>query len=187
LAKRKARSQPRLARLRFLLRLFRLFAAIWGVSRTMFRWLLLPFALVALGLGLLTQVRSPEWSPWKLALLAGEFGHWLALLPVVTGVLAWRWRMEAPTPATVCMLLSALAVGLLLTPALGAWKIGGGLPGRLTRQFGATPLAREPFSLAGLFRARPAAVAAETLVFSPEHALSLDFYRAVGRTTPARA
>ena len=58
----------------------------------MLRWSLLLLALVVLTLALLTVVKSPDWSEWKLALIAGEYGHWLALLPVVIGVLAWSLR-----------------------------------------------------------------------------------------------
>ncbi len=146
----------------------------------MLRWFFLFFAVLAVGLGLLTQVRAPEWAPWKLALLAGEYGHWIALLPVGVGVLAWRVRGEALGPAVACVLLCALAVGLLVTPALEAWKIGAGLPGRMAGRIGITPPEREPFSLAGFFRGAPAPVAVETMVFETGQKLSLDFYRAAG-------
>lgn len=146
----------------------------------MLRWSLLLLALALLPLALLTVVKSPDWSEWKLALLAGEYGHWLALVPVLLGALAWWTRGASASVAVATALLCALAVGLFLRPCLEAWKLGGALPGQLARQFGPVALARRPFSFSALFGAAPAPVPAETAVFSGD--LSLDFYRAVGQT-----
>ena len=146
----------------------------------MLRWSLLLLALALLPLALLTVVKSPDWSEWKLALLAGEYGHWLALVPVLLGALAWWTRGASAGVAVATALLCALAVGLFLRPCLEAWKLGGALPGQLARQFGPVALARPPFSFSALFGAAPAPVPAETSVFSGD--LSLDFYRAVGQT-----
>ena len=145
----------------------------------MLRWSLLLLALAILALALLTIVKSPDWSEWKLALLAGEFGHWLALLPVIVGVLAWVLRGPSVAPAVVTTLLCSLAFGLFTLPCLEAWKLAGGLPGELTRQFGPVTLARNPFSFGDLFSGAPPTVRPETLVYSGD--LSLDFYRATGR------
>lgn len=145
----------------------------------MLRWSLLLLALATLVLALLTIVKSPDWSEWKLALLAGEFGHWLALLPLVLGVLAWFCRGSSPGPAVVTTLLCALSFGLFTRPCLEAWRLAGGLPGKLTRQFGPVAIARNPFSFGELFSRSPSPMPAETLVYAGD--LSLDFYRAVGR------
>lgn len=145
----------------------------------MLRWSLLLTALATLALALLTAVKSPDWSEWKLALLAGEFGHWVAPLPVALGLLAWICRGTCPRFAVATAIVCALALGLFLRPALEAWKIAGGLPGKLARQFGPHPMAREPFSFARLFGGSSTPVPAETLIYGEN--LSLDFYRAVGR------
>lgn len=145
----------------------------------MLRWSLFLLALVSLLLALLTIVKSPDWSQWRLALLAGEYGHWLALLPGLIGLLAWSTRGPAPGVAAATALLCALALGLFVRPGLEAWKLGGALPGQRARQFGPVPLARAPFSVRSLFGSSPATGPVETLVFAGD--LSLDFYRAVGR------
>ncbi len=146
----------------------------------MLRWSLLFLALATLVIALLNILKSPDWSEWKLALLAGEYGHWLALLPVLVGVLAWGVRGPAVALAYATMLICALTLGLLIRPSLEAWKLAHALPGQLTRQFGPVPMTHAPFSLAGLFAAGPAPVPAETLRYSGE--LALDFYRAVGKS-----
>ncbi|MCX6954504.1 MAG: alpha/beta hydrolase [Verrucomicrobia bacterium] len=145
----------------------------------MLRWSLLFLALATLVLALLTVVKSPDWSEWKLALLAGEFGHWLALLPLVIGTLAWVFRGPSTAPAVATALLCALAFGLFTRPSLEAWRLAGGLPGKLTRQFGPVTIDRTPFSLSRLFSRSPTPVPSETLVYAGD--LSLDFYRALGR------
>ena len=39
-------------------------------------------------LGLLTVLRAPTYTTWKLAILAGEFGHWLAGLALAVACIA---------------------------------------------------------------------------------------------------
>lgn len=145
----------------------------------MLRWSLLLLALATLALALLTIAKSPDWSEWKLALLAGEYGHWLALLPLLLGALTWSARGTAPALAVATTLVCALALGLFTRPCLEAWKLSGALPAKLARQFGPVAIARAPFSFGDLFSRAPEPVSAETLAYSGD--LSLDFYRAVGR------
>ncbi len=146
----------------------------------MLRWSLLFLALATLAISLLNVFKSPDWSEWKLALLAGEYGHWLAFLPVLLGLAAWTFRGAAHGFAVMTALLCALAFGLLLRPVFCAWTLSAALPDQLTRQFGPVPLARTPFSLGGLFARAPGSVPVETLRYAGD--LSLDFYRASGRT-----
>lgn len=146
----------------------------------MLRWSLLFLALATLLIALLNVLKSPDWSEWKLALLAGEYGHWIALLPVLLAALAWSFRGPAVSLAYATVLICVLALGLLIRPSLEAWKLGRALPGQLARQFGPVPLTQVPFSFAGLLTARPAPVPVETLRYSGE--LALDFYRAVGKS-----
>ena len=135
----------------------------------MLRWILLVFAVALLVLGLLTTVKSPAWSPWRVAVLAGEFGHWLAL-PALA-VLAWAIAQRNPT----VLVLAALGSVLLLKPTVQAWRIGRGLPARLETQLGRTTIERAAFSGAEFFGRDPAPVAVETHAFGP--GLALDFYR----------
>lgn len=146
----------------------------------MLRWSLLASALLFVTLGVLTVVRSPDWSPsWKLSLLAGEYGHFLALAPLALGLLVWFTRSGSLAFAAGTASLSALAVLLFLRPTFLAWRLSAGLPPIFTAAFGPATPDRAPFSVAELFSATPAPVPVETLPFAA--GLSLDFYRA-GRT-----
>ncbi len=150
----------------------------------MLRWILLILAVATIALGSLTAVRSPEWSNWKLAVLAGEFGHWVVLLPLGLGVTAWFTRGHHAILAGVTLACSALAGALLLKPAMQAWRIGRELPAGLERSFGHVALAGAPFSVGALFHGGPAPVSAETMAYAD--GLELDFYRAVrGDARPA--
>ena len=152
----------------------------------MLRWSLLASALLFVTLGLLTVVRSPDWSPsWKFALLAGEYGHLLALAPFALGLLAWFTRGSSLALASGTALLSALAVVLFLRPSFTAWRLSAGLPQIFTAAFGPATPDRAPFSFAEFLSATPAPVPVETLSFGA--GLALDFYRAVrtdGRPAP---
>ena len=88
------------------------------------RWLILFLSVVAALASALNFVRAPDTTlAWKIALAAGEFGHWLVLLPLGLAGLAlatlsggWRWAALA---------LCAVAVVGLLRPSFSAWGIGG--------------------------------------------------------------
>ena len=145
-------------------------------NSSMLRWSLLILALLFVALGSLTAVRSPEWLNWKLALLAGEYGHWLLPVPVVIVGMAWFTRGQHGGIALATVAAGAVAGLLLLRPAFGALRIGRELPAGLERSFGKVTLARAPFSVATLFGGGPEPVRSETMVFA--NGLDLDFYRA---------
>lgn len=147
----------------------------------MLRWSLLFLALATLAISLLNVFKSPDWSEWKLALLAGEYGHWLAFLPTFLALAAWTLRGAANGFAVLTAFLCALAIGLFLRPVFAAWTLSAALPDQLTRQFGPVLLARAPFSLGGLFSRTSENVPVETLTYSDLGHLSLDFYRAIGK------
>ncbi len=141
----------------------------------MLPWFLLLSALALAALGTLTAVPAPAWSPWKLAVLAGEFGHWLALLAMVIVVTAALVRGASPTMATMALSLSLLAASLLLKPTFQAWRIGVRLPTQLSVCFGASPTSRPAFSFLRLFFGQdPVPVAPRT--FKVAGGLPLDFY-----------
>lgn len=143
----------------------------------MLRWFLLVVVSAFAALGSLTALKSPDWAPWRLAVLAGEFGHWLALGAM--GVVAWAWivRGSSIAIASATVAVGALAVGLLLKPSVQAWRIATALPDALTRAFGPQPIARAAFTPRDFFTRGPDIVPAETHAFSGD--LALDFYRAI--------
>ena len=118
--------------------LFELLAPPPGGSNVflcMLRWFLLILAFTALALGSLTIVKAPDWSVWQLAVLAGEFGHWLAILTFFLGLVAWWLRGDHGTFAGVTLALFGIATALLLNPAFQAWRLASALPVRLAGQF----------------------------------------------------
>jgi len=145
----------------------------------MLRWTLFTLALAALALGLLTVFKAPDWVDWKLVILAGEFGYWVALLPAAVALTAhWVPAARGPT-AGLTTSLALIAAGLLVQPCFQAWRIGRGLPAALAGAFGPVAIGRAPFSVGQLFRRFPAAAPKETVTYADS--LALDFYRAVGR------
>ena len=150
----------------------------------MLRWILLILALGLALLGSLTMVKSPDWAPWKLAVLAGEYGHWVALAPLLVAALAWFTRGGAMALAGVTAVVCALAFGLLLRPTFDAWLLARTLPEKLERQFGRVELGRAPFSIGALFAGRPEPVRPETMKYSGE--LALDFFPPSARVTDGK-
>jgi acetyl esterase/lipase len=138
-------------------------------------WILIPAAAALATLGLLTVFRAPPWSPWKLAILAGEFGHWLALPSVLIAGAGWP---AAPGPSgTTATLLGLLATGLFLKPAWQAARLARPLPARLREGFGDwTGDGYPAFTWRELFGAgEQTAAKPATMEFAP--GLALDLYR----------
>ena len=140
-------------------------ASRFGRSGDMLKLCLLPLAVLATALSLLTSVRAPDsMVAWKVAILAGEFGHWLVFLPLGLGVTALIAQTGPSRVAT--LVLCVVAVAGFVRPACSAWKIGADLgPGA--------------FSLRRLYfhRATPAA-AVRTEVFAEPagQPLKVDLY-----------
>lgn len=142
------------------------------------RWTLLFVSLVAAAISLLTVVRAPNciWT-WKLAILAGEFGHWLVLLPLGLALVA---ALGAPGPARVVTLVfCAVAAAGFLRPWFAARRLAQDLPAGLHAAFGrdGPPLT---IGLARLYRGAPvpaAAVTTEVFARWDGQELKLDFYR----------
>ena len=143
------------------------------------RWLFLTFSLLTCAVSLLNWGRAPDYRwAWKLAIVAGEFGHWLVLLPLGVAVIAFFTLDGGPRLA--CVLLCGIAVAGLLRPVVTAKRIAGVLPKELSAAFGAT---REPspppFGFGRLFwRAGFARITPRTeIVAQPDgQELRLDFY-----------
>lgn len=128
--------------------------------------------VVAAGASLtLRPAPNYRWT-WKLAILVGEFGHWLVLLPL--GLAGGAWLATDGFWRWATLGLCALAVGAMLRPALAA--------GRLGRRLGAGA-----FSWRRLYwRAPVPAAGYRTEIFAQPDGweLKLDFYPA---TSPGPA
>ncbi len=147
--------------------------------------ILFALAMLLLVVSLLTLVQAPAWAPWKLGVLAGEFGHWLALGSLA--VAAGSWLAQGGASRWGASGVALVAAGLFVLPVLQAWQLGRLLPERARHALPvpATMPERKAFSLAGLFGRDPEPVSVETLEAAP--GLPLDLYRAVrsdGRVAP---
>jgi acetyl esterase/lipase len=153
------------------------------------RLLFLVVSLALAALSLLTAFKAPTVFTWKLALLAGEFGHFFGLLALlIAGVLMVRGADDAPWRHFATLVACGGAAALFFKPVAQAARLGGGLPGELARAFGDVPVERKAFSLRALVAAKSGAgVTPEARVFAhagTAEALTLDFYRA-GKGKPA--
>lgn len=128
----------------------------------------------------LTWWHAPTLGVWRAAILVGEFGHFLAVVPVAIAGGAWvcggelRW-----VTVGVC---AVAAVALLRPVAQAAW-VGRGLPTMLAAAFGKVEMRRAPFSWRGLVARGVKPVEIETREVAP--GLPMDVYRAVGRVGAA--
>jgi acetyl esterase/lipase len=151
------------------------------------RWLLLLVALFLALAGLFTTFLAPGWIDWRYRLLIagmeGERGYRFVVLPLVVGVAAWLLRRSHPVVTTVALGCCLAAFGLMLKPVAQAYWIGRTLPAQLEAAFGPAKVDRAPFSFATLFAAMPEPAPVEEMSFGGP--FMLDFYRAIGRTTPA--
>ncbi len=159
-----------------------LFAAISFVAMLMLRWILLVVAVAFTALGALTVFKSPDWSPWRLGVLAGEYGHWLAVAAMAVGAGAWFARGSVPW-AVATIALCVLAMVLLLKPAYQARQIAATLPDMLGGAFGPHAMERPPFAVAQLFGGSPTRVTSREITVAP--GLPLDFYPAATGRAPA--
>jgi len=149
----------------------------------LFRVVLLVLALGLLAFASLTTVRVPVAVDWRLALLAGEYGHWLVALPLGLGAVAWGLRAGAPGWAWVTLVLCLAATGLLLKPSFQAFGLAARLGERLPATWRDAAPKRPAWSLRTLYLgSTPAPVPAETRTFAP--GLALDFFRPPGQAGP---
>ena len=76
------------------------------------------FAAGLVLLSLLTAVRSPAWAPWRLAVLSGEFGHWLGAAALGLAFGASFLAVDAGWGGPLTLAAAAMAAGLFLKPAV---------------------------------------------------------------------
>ncbi len=151
--------------------------------------LLLLLALCSAAVALLTMLRAPAWVfAWKLAILAGEFGHWLALLPLAVGVAAVGGTTGMGR--VVILILCVAALLGFLRPVWSAARVARPLPAGLRAAFGSAAPGETALAWSRLFtgRRRPRArVTTETFARPDGHELLLDLYRPEGPVAPESA
>lgn len=148
------------------------------------KFLLLPLAGLLLALSLLTAVRVPVAVNWRLAVLAGEYGYLLAVLPLTVAVSIWWTRHSAAWPwALAGWLVCAVAFGLLIKPVVEAAMLGQRLPARLETAFGPARIDQPAFSPGRLFFRRPPVATVTTHEYAP--GLRLDLRRPAETAGPA--
>lgn len=143
------------------------------------KWLFLLIAAGSAAASLLTFVHAPDWRwTWKLAIVAGEFGYWLVLLPLGLAVLAGMstegaWRISI-------LLLCGIAMIGFFRPAFSAWRIASRLPGEMQAAFGGNNSPSRPvFDFSRLYRGSSTSqvkVTTETFAGADGGELKLDFY-----------
>jgi len=143
-------------------------------------WILFSVGAAAAALGFLTVFRAPEWVDWRLAVLVGQYGYMIAVIPLAAGLLALFLPGCRGAPAVAAFASGMAGFALLFQPCVQAWFIGRRLPGQLERQFGRAGIPGRAFEFAGLFRGPPKSAPRSTWAYSG--ALQLDFYPAIGRT-----
>jgi acetyl esterase/lipase len=146
----------------------------------MLRGTLLLMALACAGSASLTWWRAPTLWLWKVAILVGEFGHFLLIVPVLIATIAWK---QGGGLREVIAIVCVVAVAALLRPVAQAAWIRRTLPAKLEAAFGKVALNRAAFDWGRLLARGSAKVPVETREVAP--GLPMDFYRAVGRATPA--
>lgn len=163
-------------------------------GRTM-RWLFLGLSLLLCGLSSLTVV--PAWHVWvwQAAILAGEYGHYLAIVSLVLACVAIAYgavMVEAGQPywraGGLAALLALVATGLFLSPLGYAFKMASRLPAKFERAFKERP-PRVTLDLRQMWLPWPGVerVVVSTHVFTPTdwaEALQLDFYPASQPNAP---
>lgn len=136
--------------------------------------------LTLFAVSLLVLFKSPDWLFWQLALIAGEFGHWLGLFSIAVAAAAWGFRGQHLLGATFIAVLGLLTALLYFSPSIRAKSLGRSLSEKLAHRFGPVELGRAPFAFNALFAGKPETVLqVRTLKFTAD--LSLDFYAAADR------
>ena len=149
----------------------------------MLRWILLVTACLLLATSCLTWLRAPTVGTWKAAIVVGEYGHVLVVVPLVlAGVVGWTSRAGISMVGGVTWLILGLTMASLLRPVVVARGLSMDLRDRLAVAFGRTTLDREPLSLRTLLVPEAVTdVPVETRRFTPSGStepLDVDVYRA---------
>lgn len=160
------------------------------------RWMFLSLAVVLLALSLLTLIKAWHTTVWRLAIIAGEYGHYLGLvaLALVCVIVAYGFVMVGDDqpywrPAGIGVVMALAAAGFFLSPAAFALRIGQHLPTKLEAAFGQKPDSGRAMDLQRMWIPVPGVseVPVTTHVFTPSdwaEPLKLDFYAAAETNAP---
>jgi acetyl esterase/lipase len=105
-------------------------------ARKPLNWVRLAVAILLFGIALLTAIPAPVRAAWLVGLVAGEGGHWLA--PVALLTLAPGWRATAP--GRIAGVLGVGATVLFVLPLSQAFRMSHEIRAEVARVFGQPPL-----------------------------------------------
>ncbi|HUF29236.1 MAG TPA: alpha/beta hydrolase [Gemmatimonadaceae bacterium] len=100
--------------------------------RSRLDWIRLAFAIALFVVALLTALPAPVYAAWLTGLVAGEAGHWLAPVALLTLLPGWR----ASVPGRLSLLLGVTSGVLFITPVVQAMRISPEIVAGLTRVWG---------------------------------------------------
>ncbi|MDQ6622513.1 MAG: alpha/beta hydrolase [Verrucomicrobiota bacterium] len=131
---------------------------------------------------LLVFLSAPTAALWVLAILAGEWGHYGAIVAIVLAVFSWRCGGRGVWNAALALITAII----FLTPSLRAARIARDLPARCTAAFGpaTNPQGRAaPFRFVDLFartRVHDVDVTEHAYASDGSKSLKLDLYQERG-------
>lgn len=147
------------------------------------RWVIFPLTLLLLLCSLLVLLSAPTEKLWIVAIVAGELGHYAAVVCLVLAVVAIGvGRLGVITAA--CAVLAACIFSL---PAIRAASISHDLPRRCTAAFGTVAPPAKPFDLIALFRGihlPPVNITEHEYAKTNRKSLKLDLYRLAAANEP---
>jgi acetyl esterase/lipase len=147
------------------------------------RWVVLPATVLLFLSSLLVFVSAPtEWT-WIVAIIAGECGHYAAVVSLLLASCA----LGAGRIGLTTALLAAVCSIIYMTPAVRAFVIARSLPARCTSAFGAASGTADPLNLRALFvgrRVDDVHVTEHEYAKPDGKSLKLDLYRRANASEP---
>jgi acetyl esterase/lipase len=140
-------------------------------------------AIVLFLASLLAVMPAQTYNLWKASIAGAEFGHYVAIVGIITLLIPFWWRT---IPGQLASGITVVAVALALSPTVRAYYSSRGLQARLDSAFGAvaTPsgsiVPTRPISLRNLLKRPPIPkFAFTTLAYAQRDGkrLELDLYR----------
>ena len=147
------------------------------------RWVIFPATLLLSLCSLLVFVSAPMAWLWIVAIIVGEWGHYVAVAALVFALIAFgAGRLGLATS-----LLAALTAIICLSPAYRAWQISRALPTRCSDAFGTVSGRGAPFDPLVLFsgtRQGAVTVTEHEFAKAARKMLKLDLYQLTAASEP---
>ena len=146
-------------------------------------WVVFPLMVVLFLCSLLVFVSAPTSWLWVVAIVMGEWGHYVAIVCLALGAVA----IGAGRIGLTTALLAIVTAAICISPTLRALAIAQSLPTRCTSAFGTVAGREKPLDLVTLFRGYRFG---DVKVTEHEYArpqrkqLDLDLYRLTAATEP---